>query len=456
MGKSKSKSNPTKSVNTPHAGSKTRKSGASKAAQDKKTGPPKRTPTLFSGNEGVQLRSRIDRFFDKPRRQVSGSPSTTYSTAHREAVATKNRTTKATTDTDNGAEGGDSDVAEEGDTEEGEDTGEDGEEDSQESADEGSGEDVNGDAGDAEQDGEELPLDEEEEREMRTVKSKGKATTSASSARSLRFGGVVMLSTPFPKGGKASKPSRDAIGKLAAMGLALSDADGFVIPAHATYEEVDQILGDLLPTPIDHLQSHLEDDDDTPVWELLTAEYRNLHRTNVEFPTASNIRATFGEGRSIASKVLFICPTFPFSKKVLAKWRSGTAAESPKPEISVPEKVTSSRKRKRESPNKPEDDENCDDTDHEHKKMTKKLRVISPVDDDHNVPVTPHKKTTRSTDVNSQGEIDLTCEDNHTGLSGGPLRERQVWEMTDTIFLLNSPDKDFDPYVNPDRYFHGL
>lgn len=91
------------------------------------------------------------------------------------------------------------------------------------------------------------------------------------------------------------------------MGLASFEADGFVIPPHATYEEVDQILGELLPTPIEHLRSRLEEEDDTPVWELLTAEYRNLHRTKVEFPAAGDIRATFGEGRSIASKVLFIC-----------------------------------------------------------------------------------------------------------------------------------------------------
>lgn len=109
------------------------------------------------------------------------------------------------------------------------------------------------------------------------------------------------------QGGTLSKPTGPAIKTLEKMGLATFDADGFVLPPHATYEEIDQVLGDLLPTPIDYLRSRLDGDEEMPVWELLKPEYRKLHRTNVTYPVANDVRATWGDGRSIVAKVLFIC-----------------------------------------------------------------------------------------------------------------------------------------------------
>lgn len=261
-----------------------------------------------------------------------------------------------------------------------------------------------------------------------------------------------MLDAPFPKDGKLSKPTPTVVKRLEGMGLAVFDTEGFMIPAHATHEEVDQILGEILPTPIDHLRSRLDGDDDVPVWELLKAEYRNLYRTKESHPAAAGIRATWGEGRSIASKTLFICPAFPFSKKILSQWRSNSRPVNATPSElpTTPKAVGPSRKRKHATPSEPDDNENCNDSDHEHKRKTKKLRIMSPVDDARaKAPHTPHKPNTRSSSNGARHEIDLTTDDQDPGSKGAPLRERQV-------FLLSSPELAFDPYANSSRYFSGL
>lgn len=104
--------------------------------------------------------------------------------------------------------------------------------------------------------------------------------------------------------------------------LAAFDTDGFVIPAHATHEEVDQTLGDILPTPMEYLRARLDGDEDTPVWELIKAEHRNLYRVKVACPAANHVRATWGDGRSIAAKVIFICKSSFFQWMTYLGFRS--------------------------------------------------------------------------------------------------------------------------------------
>lgn len=62
---------------------------------------------------------------------------------------------------------------------------------------------------------------------------------------------------------------------------------------------------------------------------------------------------------------------------------------------------------------------------------------------------------TRGSTARSRHEVDLTNDDDGRS-TGAPLQECQVWATTDTVFLLNSPDKDLDPYTNTSRYFSGL
>ncbi|KAG8988835.1 hypothetical protein FRB90_002526 [Tulasnella sp. 427] len=424
-----------KSRNIAPSRSSTAKPATSKAVSKRKTPTPTTTPTraLFTGQEGVVVRRRIDNYL----RSSSAGNKVSHPAAYREAVRTKKGNSE---EPDIEAETSEDHQPEEepeatGEVENGDVEEEEGFE-REDDEEDGSG-------GGSEEGGEEL-VDDEEESEMRTLKGKGK---DGIGARAVRFGGVVMLKTPFPVSRKLGKPALPDIKALEEMGLAAFNPEGFAIPASATHEEVDQIIGEILPTPIDHLRTFLDEESDTPVWELLKAEYRNLFRTGVTHPAAEDIRAAWGDGRSIAAKTLFICPTFPFGKNTLSDWES-SANPAPEPKA---KRVTASRKRKSPEASEDVNNENHEEVNYEHI-VKKKRRIASPVDDEPSTSADPpRKKCTRSATANARSEIDLTGE----SPEGSPLRERQIRDP-EPVFLLSSPDKEFDPYSNPSRYFGGL
>lgn len=193
MTKSKPKANST----TPSTSTKSRatstkaKSTAPKAIPKRKSNSSTSASPLFNGNEGAELRHRIDRLLNKPKgyvfpvfffdvlcwwtgvsgyRRASPSPATTYPTAYREAVRGKMGIGRGTEDDDH--DGGDEEAAG------GDDDDDAGHEPGKEDVDEGDEHDgeVHREDGtkDEPEQGEELLLDDDEEREMRTVKGKGK------------------------------------------------------------------------------------------------------------------------------------------------------------------------------------------------------------------------------------------------------------------------------------------
>ncbi|KIO30389.1 hypothetical protein M407DRAFT_153716 [Tulasnella calospora MUT 4182] len=412
-----------------------------KTLGQKKKKPAKPLPE-WSEQDDEEFQGLLNNMLSKRKREVGSSTAspTSQVIARRNAIHTR-RASLRVNDSEGDAEEGENDEADEEEEDEG--------------VEEDEEDETNGgveDEGSAAEDVDERAmketdpdLDEEEEIEMRTVKGKGKGK--AKTSGSIKFAALIMLRRKFREDGESPKPTAQEIETLENCGFAVTRTrePWLELPSNATYEELDQVFGEMLPDPFEHLRERATGD--TAVWELLIPRNRTLRRRAGDaLPDASDIQHSWTLGRAIRDKKIYIAPRMSFSKRALAKWGfSVTEAKAPISTSSAG--PSNSRKRKMPSPElDAKENHEVMTADNEQEDRRKRRRI-----DAENSPViTRSRSTAQDTSSKLREEIDLTLDEStETMAAFSPLREKQL----PRIFVHKSPSKEFNPYTDPGCYF---